>query len=178
MLAGAVVASLVACGNRGTGDVATTTTSPPSMPAADPTTSTTLDPATEVEQAYLAFENMFTRLRASPDPEDPEIGQRTTGQTKNGIINSQTTMATARERVTFGDRQAVHVLGVEFNENDLAVVQSCAVEDITVTNAAGSEQRTLATYWTDYLLSRIDGEWLVGSSEAIKKVEGERSCDE
>jgi hypothetical protein len=178
MVAGAIVASLDACGNRGSGDAATTTTPATSAPTVDPTTSTTLNPATEVEQAYLAFHEMLVRLREAPDPDDPEIDQLTTGQTKAGVVNSQSTMKTLGERATFGPRGSVAVLDVSFTEPDTAVVRSCAVEDITViVRESGSFGPTVTTYWTDYTLRRLNGRWSVNSSDGIEKLEGEQPCD-
>jgi hypothetical protein len=177
IVAGVSVVSLAACGNRGTGDAAPTSTPATSAPPADPTTSTTLDPAVEVERAYLAFEDMFTRLRENPDPDDPEIGQRTTGKAKNDIVNSQTTAKTFGERAEFGPRDSVDVIDVDLAW-DTAVLRSCAVEDITITNTGGGQiGPRLTTYWTSYTLSRAGDGWVVSSWEAIKKEDGERPCD-
>ena len=42
-------------------------------------TTTTVSPESEVETAYLAFWDMAVRLAGSPDPNDPEIAQRASG---------------------------------------------------------------------------------------------------
>ena len=44
------------------------------------TSQTTLSPEAEVEQAYRGFDAMLARLNPAPDPDDPEIAQRTTGE--------------------------------------------------------------------------------------------------
>jgi hypothetical protein len=178
MVAGAIVASLAACGNRGSGDAATTTTPATSAPTAHPTTSTTLDPATEVEQAYLAFDAMYTRLREDPNPDDSEIAVRTTGHTKDALISSQTTAKTLGERAIFGPEGRVEVVRVDLVDGDTAIVRSCVVENLTITNPAGGKHGPeIGTYWTEYTLSRVTGSWKVSSSEAIRKQDGQQPCE-
>lgn len=162
------------CGGDRSGEAATTSTPPTPVVETPPST---LDPETEVEQAYLAFEDMFRRLRENPDPDDPEIAQRTTGETREAFVKAQTTMKTLGERATFGDKQALSVLSIEVTDVDLAEVHSCAIEDKTVTNSNGAQQHELMTYWTRYTLQRVDGMWLVSSSSAVDRREGVQACD-
>lgn len=140
-------------------------------------TTTTLSETEEVEAAFLAFDAMYTRLRESPNPDDPELAERASGETLAGITDSQTTMRTLGETAVFGERQATHVLGVEFPEPETAVVRECTVEDRTVNTRTGPDGPFLATYWTDWTLLRVDGIWMVDHSKAIRRAEGEHSCE-
>lgn len=170
---GGLVVGSAGCGGDRTGEAATTST----PTTAVETTPSTLDPETEVEQAYLAFEDMFRRLRENPDPDDPEIAKRTTGQAQNDIVNALTTAASLGERATFGSGDAEYVTGVELADSH-ATVHSCAVEDITITNSAGGTiGPRVTTYWTKYTLRRQGGAWLVTSWEPVRKVDGEQSCE-
>ena len=138
-------------------------------------TTTTLSESEEVEAAFLAFDAMLDRLREAPDPDDPEIAQRASGEALASITDAQTTMYTLGETAVFGGRHATHVLGVEV-EGDVAVVHDCSVEDRTVNTPSGPDGPFLTTYWTDWTLVRVNGAWLVDHSVGVRRIEGERPC--
>ncbi|HKE76674.1 MAG TPA: hypothetical protein VKB57_23855 [Acidimicrobiales bacterium] len=101
--------------------------------AAGTTTSTSLSPEAEVEQAYRAFEAMLVRLSTAPNPDDPEIAQRTTGEFR------------ARVERIMADRRARHLLvrfGAEAGPTSVsavvhggsATVKACYVDQAAIVN--------------------------------------------
>lgn len=173
-----LIATLAACGDDGGSGDAGTTAATSTSTTTVPSTSTTLDPASEVEQAYLAFHDMYTRLRETPDPDDSEIPERTTGHTRDALVSSQTTAKTLGERATFGTEGRVVVLGVDLVESETAVVRSCIVENLTITNPGGGRRGPeITTFIVDYTLSSDDGNWRVSSSRAVEKRDGQQPCE-
>ncbi len=134
-------------------------------------TTTTLSESEEVEAAFLAFDAMLHRLRESPNPDDPEIAERASGETLAGITDSQTTMRTLGETAVFGERDAIHVLEVEFDDaDDGDWCSSARVEDMTtMTRRRARSVPFVTTYWTEWTLVRVDGTWMVDHSRGIRR---------
>lgn len=141
-------------------------------------TTTTLSPTQEVEAAFLAYNTMTDRLREAPDPEDPEIAQRASGETLAGLIDALTTLQTTGFSARFGERDSVEVLSVTLVDANTALVRDCQVEDLTEVNAAGETNGPFVrTFWTEWTLIKVDDVWLVDSSDGIERREGEHPCE-
>src|SRR5690606_4312907 len=124
------------------------------------------------------FEDMFRRLRENPDPDDPEIAQRTTGKTKAALMSSQATAKTLGERAEFGPETDIAVLTVDLVGTDAAVGRSCVHESLTLTNSAGVRAGpTVTALLVDYKLTDDAGRWRVASSEEVKRYSGQHPCE-
>lgn len=173
-------AGVAACSGGDGGDSAEgeESRSPTTAAEAPETTSTTLSPTQEVEEAFLAFDAMTHRLRESPDPEDPEIAQRASGETLAGITDATTTLQTTGFTMRFGERDSVQILSVTLVDPATAVVHECTVEDLTEVNAAGETNGPfIRTFWTEWTLVKAGDAWLVDSSDGIERREGEHPCE-
>ena len=148
-----------------------------STSAAPEPTSTTLSPTQEVEAAFLAFDAMTLRLRAAPDPDDPEIAQRASGDVLAGISQSQTTQLTAGLRAEFGARQSIQLLDVSMVDSNTATVLGCAVDDRTEITPTGAKGPFVETYWTEWTLVKVDGVWFVDHASPIERRDGEQPCE-
>ena len=172
------VAGGAACGGggddpaEGEESASTTTSTTPES------TSTTLSPTQEVEEAFLAFDAMMDRLRESPNPDDPEIAQRASGETLAGITDATTTLHTTGFTMRFGERDSVQILSVGFVDRATALVRECTVEDLTEVNAAGETNGPFVrTYWTEWTMVKVGEAWLADSSDGIDEREGEHPCE-
>lgn len=138
---------------------------------------TTLTETGEVRAAFEAYSLMMDRLVQSPNPDDPEIPQRASGNTLAGIIDHQRTIQTLGVTARFGDRQAMTILSAVITSPGTATVRECRVEDMTEVHQSGETLGPfLETYWTEYTLLEVDGVWRVDSSRAIERKEGEQPC--
>lgn len=143
----------------------------------EPTT-TSLSATQEVEAAFLAFNSMMDRLREAPDPDDPEIAQRASGETLAGIVDAQTTLQTTGFSARFGERDSVEVLSVTLVDADTALVRDCQVEELTEVNASGEQNGPFVhTFWTEWTLIKDGAAWLVDSSDGLERREGEHPCE-
>lgn len=140
-------------------------------------TSTTLSETEQVEAAFLAFNDMSDRLAADPDPTDPEIVARTSGEVRAGITDSLTTFETLGYRTEFGERDSVNVLEVRFDDAATAKVLECSVEDRMEITPAGTSGPFLETYWTEWTLLAVNGEWIVDRGDPVDMREGEHPCE-
>ena len=173
------VGGVAACGGSGGGgDPAEGEESRSSTTTASPeSTTTTLSPTQEVEEAFLAFKAMLQRLAQSPNPDDPEIVQRATGDTLAGVRQFQTTLQTLGHRAEYGARQATHILAVSTVDAATVTLRECTVDDRTEITPTGTIGPVLETYWTEWTLREVDGTWFVDGSEAIDMRQGEQPCE-
>lgn len=170
------VGAVASCGGGDDGGEPDESAAETTAPSVESTT-TTLSPTQEVETAFLAFDAMTLRLRATPSPDDPEIAQRASGETLAGIRRSQTTQHTAGLRVEFGERQATHVLEVSMVDSGTATLLGCTVDDRTEITPSGTKGPFLETYWTEWTLLKVDGTWFVDSATPVDRREGEQPCE-
>lgn len=145
--------------------------------APDGATSTTLSPTQEVEQAFIAFNLMVERLAQAPNPDDPEIAQRASGETLAGIVDSQTTLQTTGVRAEYGERQATEVLGVTIVDESTALVSECTIEDLLEVGPSETRGPFVTTFWTEWTVRRVDDAWFVDSFERIGEQAGEHPCE-
>jgi len=172
------VGGVAACGGSGGGgDPGEGKESRSSTTAASPeSTTTTLSPTQEVEEAFLAFNRMLLRLALSPNPDDPEIVQRASGDSLAGVVDFQTTLQTTGQRVEYGARRATHVLDVSMVDAVTATVLDCTVDDRTEITSSGASGPFLETYWTEWTLRQVDGAWFVDSGNPVEMQQGEQPC--
>lgn len=155
----------------------------PSGSTRAPTSSTTAAPSTtptlesEVEAAYLAYSEMFTRLLGAPNPNDPEIRQRATGEAADSLTDNLTTLRALNRAVRFGPDYRYELLSVEVSGAQ-AVGQECVVDDATVVDAASGEAVDPAPVAT--VLNRItlrhDDVWRVSQIVQEDGWEGVDGC--
>jgi hypothetical protein len=120
-------------------------TDAPAAPPLRSTTSTTLSPEAEVEQAYRAFDAMVSRLNLAPDPEDPEIAQRTTGEFKSQYELVLADRRTRGVAVKTGPRYGPTALTTTVDGSS-ATVRTCYVDQAATVNAmTGAEIDAMTT---------------------------------
>lgn len=153
------------------GDSTTTSGSGSSTTASD-------DPAAEVEAAYLAYWEMGERLLQHPDPDDPEIARRTTGNVRDAMVDSLSTLKAQRQAVRYGDLYEHDVISVDVTSEE-AEVLDCLVDDGEVIDTSTGDRvaggLVTVLYRTTMVLE--DGQWK--ASEAIEEEtwEGSSTCD-
>lgn len=173
-LAATVLLTACACGSDD--DEATDTSS-------STTPTTEAPPATvsvedEVETAYLAFWEMFVRLAEAPDPTDPEITDRASGEALGNLVDGLTTLQSSNQRSDFGRRYRHDVLMVDLTDDSTAVLEDCAVDDSRVVDV--STGRTVAEgLVTEHLQATLilsGNQWRVDRTSRLNSWNGEVSC--
>ena len=140
--------------------------------------STTTSPEAEVEAAYLAFWDMAVRLAESPDPDDPEIAQRSSGDARTDLVSGLRSLREANQRTESGPATNHEVLASEV-DGETAHIDDCAVDESRlVDDSTGDTQAegTTTTRWT-VTLKQSDGEWLVDQFERVDAWEGVVACE-
>jgi hypothetical protein len=122
LLAG-VVALGMACGADDTNGSQASDT-----PGADSEDTDTLSPEAEVEAAYLAYWEMLDRLAEAPDPDDPEILERASGEALFEVVAGLTRLRDAGHVAEIGSMYSHSVESVEV-VGDRAVLRDCVVDD-------------------------------------------------
>lgn len=144
---------------------------------ADSSSSTTLSPEEEVEAAYLAFADMGTRLLQAPNPEDPEIAQRASGEALGDLVDGLTTLRASNQRYELGPAYGQEVLGVSVTA-DSATAEVCVIEDSSRVEATTGEEiaRGVTTSRWSATLLRTDQGWLVDEITEEENWDGEVAC--
>jgi hypothetical protein len=151
-------------------DDASTTTGP------SETTSTTLSAEDEVEDAYLAFAEMGARLLQAPDPTDPEIAERSTGQAQSDLVDGLTTLRSMDQHYELGPDYGHDVLNIDV-EGDQAVLDVCVVDDSWLLDSTGNTvaQGTTSVRW-DVQAVRADDVWRVATITEQDVQQGVTEC--
>jgi hypothetical protein len=146
-------------------------------PTTDRTT-TTVSPEAEVEAAYLAFWDMAVRLAGSPNPDDPEIAQRASGDALADLVDGLHALRTANQRTDSGPTTGHDVLAVEV-DGDRAHLDDCAVDESRLVDVDTGETKVEATTTTRWAVTAIrrDGRWLVDQFERTDAWEGAVACE-
>lgn len=147
-----------ACGDDGdSDDDETATTTEPSE-----VTTTTVPVEQEVEEAYLAYWDMLDRLAQNPDPDDPEIQERASGEALEELMDFVTTMQASGWRGEFGKQHSHEVLSVDVESNE-AVVTHCAVDDSRVIDTTTGEvvREGVAPRVYEATLERTNAGWQI-----------------
>lgn len=146
-------------------------------PTTDRTT-TTVSPEAEVEAAYLAYWDMFVRLTQDPDPSDPEIVERTSGDALQKLSQGLSNLRDQQQRAGFGPLYAHDVLSVEI-VGQQSMVRDCAIDDSHLVDVATGEtlDGDVATDLWEATMVRRNDEWLVDSIESVEAFDGAVSCE-
>jgi hypothetical protein len=142
------------------------------------TTPTTVSPEAEVKTAYKAFADMGARLLQAPNPEDPEIAQRTSGEAQADLITGLTQLRDAGQHYELGPQYGQEVLSVALT-NTGATGKVCVVDDVQLLdNATGNVlgEGTTTARWTVSLVEP-DEQWLVETIAEEEIGEGALPCD-
>lgn len=166
------------CGCGGSDD----DTSPPTTRRPSPTTSsppTTASVESQVEEAYLAYWEMGERLLENPNPEDPEIPQRTTGDLRGEMIDGLTTLRAQGQAVRYGDQYSHDVLSVAVTSQG-AEVADCLIDDGVVIDLQTGEQVRGGVVTVLYTTTMVrEGEhWKASEAVEQRTWEGVSQCDE
>lgn len=142
------------------------------------TTTTAPTPEAAVEAAYLAYWEMAQRLVEAPDPDDPEIAERATGQVAHQLTDSLTTLRSRDQAVRSGPRYVHDVLSVSVSA-DSAQVIDCAIDDAVVVNVLTGEtvEERLITVLLETTLRLAGGTWLVSDVHQQESWEGVSACN-
>jgi hypothetical protein len=138
---------------------------------------TTISPEEEVEAAYLAFWDMFVRLAQAPDPDDPEIHERASGEAAGNVVDGLTTLRSLHRRSQFGPGYRHEVLQVDVR-GDTAVVQDCAVDDSRLVDTLSGEvvAQGVVTELLEVTLQRVGDTWLVDGTTRLDSWSGAVAC--
>lgn len=174
----ALAMGLAACG--GDDSTGASTTDPPRTESP----STTLAPAeqaeAEVRAAYDAYWAMSERLAAAPDPNDPEIAERTTGGAKTTLTDHLTTLSALGTAVQFGAQYAHDVATVELDANGTsAIVSDCYVDDAREVDVRTGDVLRESTFTNrfDVTLRLESSAWKVAQIERLGSWEGVKPCE-
>jgi hypothetical protein len=144
------------------------------------TTTTTITPEAEVESAYRAFIDMVKRLTAAPDPGDPEIAQRATGEVRTNFEKALTDLQAKGDVIRGGPEDSQRVLSTAI-DGDTATLSVCYVDHSGEYNAAtGAEVQPMLIFTNldTVTMVREDGVWRVSTetSAAGATQEGVHDC--
>ena len=142
----------------------------------DPT-STTLSQEDQVEAAYLAFADMGARLLENPDPDDPEIAQRTSGEAQADLIAGLRTLVANGQAFDLGPLYSQDVLDVTL-VGASATANVCVVEDSKRVDVATGQVVASGITTVDWTvtLQRDGNNWLVEEIEEGEVREGVVEC--
>lgn len=132
----------------------------------------------EVETAYLAFAEMGARLLAAPNPDDPEIRERTSGEAQANLIDGLTSLRDANERYELGPNYEHEVLSIDVADGSATAVV-CVVDDIRLLDAATGDvkgQGTTTAQWTVSLI-RSNPTWVIDRIDESELGQGVLPCE-
>jgi hypothetical protein len=131
-----LVACLAALGMACAGDDASdpqATDTPDVADDAEP-----LSPEAEVEEAYLAYWDMLDRLAEAPDPDDPEIRERASGEALLEVVAGLQTLIDHGHVSESGPLYQHSIQSVLIEDNE-AVLQDCVIDDTSLIDRATGE---------------------------------------
>lgn len=143
-----------------------------------PPTTTSATTESEVESAYLAYWEMGARLLEAPDPDDPEIPERASGEALADLVAGLEALKSANLRSELGSQYAHNVIGVEVENDGRAVVDDCAVDDSRLVDAATGEvvEQSVVTELIRVTMLRDGDRWRADSSVQVDAWEGAVEC--
>jgi hypothetical protein len=138
-------------------------------------TTTTQNPETEVEAAYLAYWEMNKRLVQQPNPDDPEIAQRTSGSARDKLIDSLSTMRAEGSMFQFGPQDSIQILDIAVT-GDTATVRSCAVGDATRVHGSEEQDVEISTSELETQMTQAASRWVVTTVSETDSWKGVSTC--
>jgi hypothetical protein len=178
---GLLAMALPACGGDDADERGDDEESPGTTVSVDEATTTSLTPVTgatadELGAVYRDYWAMYTRLLGAPDPEDPEIDERTTGIARDDLVEVFTAMAAEGLVVRFEDRSGFDVVSVG-EDADGAVVRACEVIDASVIQGDEEEDLDVVARLLDARLAEDDGSWVVAEVLDLDAWPGATECE-
>ncbi len=129
--------------------------------------------------AYQSYWSMVLRVNDPPNPADPEIPQRTTGDRLAALITliQQNAMEGKSYRLP-PDAKYEHDARVVSVAGDRAVVSDCNVDDGLIVNTATGEvvDAQVVTLSIEARLTRENGLWKVVSIDITDQQQGVAAC--
>jgi hypothetical protein len=154
-----------------------------SQSAASPTATAPVDDVeAEVEAAYRAYIAMGQRLVAAPNPDDPEIPERTTG---SALARVKAVLADDLARghvIRTGPASSQTILSIDV-DGDQATLRACFVDESGLFDAATGaeiEPVRIVTAIDTVVLQRESGAWRVSNQKtpaADEQWEGATTCE-
>jgi hypothetical protein len=178
----AALFAVTACGGGGKGDSASTSSTSAATAAASngstTTTTTTVKPEDEVKAAYLAYWAMADRLLIAPDPEDPELLQRTTDPLLP-FIKDELTQRKLQGTVlrTPPDRTSSHRIDLLTVNGSAASVIDCYVDARIMYSATGQVlDEAVVSKTAEATLASTGGAWKVSDLVFTTRTDGAARC--
>lgn len=143
-----------------------------------PPTTTTPDPESEVESAYLAYWEMGSRLLEAPDPDDPEIPERASGEALADLVAGLDALRSANLHSELGPQYSHDVIDIKVESEGRAVVDDCAVDDSRLVDAATGEvvEQSVVTELLRVTMHLQGERWRADSSTRVDAWEGAVEC--
>jgi len=159
-------------GDDASGTSAETTTAP--------STVTTVSPTAEVEQAYRDFDAMLTRLASAPNPRDPELGRRATGEALTNFRRTLSDSVSHGYAVKVGPQTRLSFVSTTV-KGDQATLKICDVDQSALIDAkTGAEIKAMSTVTSLATVTaiRTEGVWKISrvGTDADHRWEGIRDC--
>jgi len=144
----------------------------------DPT-STTLSQEDQVEAAYLAFWDMFVRLAQAPDPSDPEIPERSSGEIRQMLVDGLTMLQSLNRHSEFGPAYRHEVISVALQNDGTALVRDCAVDDSRLVESDTGQvvEEGVVTELSEVTLIHGGLGWQADHSARLDAWEGAVECE-
>jgi hypothetical protein len=174
LLAGVVALGMACAADDTDGSQASDT------PGPDSNGTDTLSPEVEVEAAYLAYWEMLDRLAEAPDPDDPEILERASGEALFEVVAGVTTLVERGHISDSGPLYAHSVESVVVRDNE-AVLRDCVVDDTSLVDRATGEvveSGEIAVALLEVTLLLEDERWKVNRVQRIPVEATAISCEE
>lgn len=145
---------------------------------ADTPPTTTPPPEAEVEDAYLAFWDMATRLSQAPDPDDPDLERFASGQALADLVAGLEALESQQRHSELGPGYRHEVLNVEVTDGDTAVVEDCAIDDSRIVDDETGEVLVegVGTQLLSVDMVRREAQWIVDSIDELQVWEGAVPC--
>jgi len=128
---------------------------------------------TDAQAAYVAYQGLFERLAITPNSDDPEIENLTSGQELNHVVDTLTDFESRNQAVEFGTRHKHNVYDAVLNGDGTATVLDCFVSDARVVNAdsrrilSSDPEGGAANVVTATLEFGDDGTWRVDHTSSV-----------
>lgn len=145
----------------------------------DDTSDPTQPPEEEVKAAYLAYRGLVQRLLESPNPDDPELADFSTGENLEFLKAQLESLQSQNRALQFGSRYSVDIVAVTVT-GSAAIIQDCTVDDAqTIDMTSGAVvSEGITTELLEAVLSEEGGHWRVSSIERLGQWEGDVPCED
>jgi hypothetical protein len=167
---------LVACSSGGGSAAKATTTSTTTSTTAATTSTTSPDDA--VKQAYLDYWAMIDRLNAAPDPNDPELAQRTEEPLLSDVKGQlDTTAHTGHSYKTPAGRPHSHTVSQIEASGQAASLHDCYVDGTVEFDESGNTvDDAISTRQVESSLVLVGTVWKVSRLKFVDGAAGEVPC--